>query len=91
MSVIPGNCKRLPRTELNGWAEEGGEESDVESADMLEKAALRSLINGRTPSFLSPSSASAGVSSSCIRNQDSPEPLILPKCKLTAGVGGSPL
>lgn len=43
MSVIPGNCKRLPRTELNGWAEEGGEESDVESADMLEKAALRSL------------------------------------------------
>lgn len=43
MSVIPGNCKGLPGTGLNGRAEEGGEESDVESADMLEKAARRSL------------------------------------------------
>jgi hypothetical protein len=43
MSVIPGNCRGLPGTGLNGRAEEGGEESNVESADMLENAARRSL------------------------------------------------
>lgn len=43
MSVIPGNCRGLPGTGLSGRAEEGGEESHVEFADMLEKAARRSL------------------------------------------------
>lgn len=43
MSVIPGNCKGLPGTGLNGGAEEGGEESDVKAADTVEKAARRSL------------------------------------------------
>lgn len=43
MSVIPGNGKGLPGTGLNGWAEEGGEESDVKAADRVEKAGRASL------------------------------------------------
>lgn len=72
--------KSASRDRTYGGAEEGGEESEVDPADTVEKAAWEGpSISVSSPSFLScPPGPSAGVSSSCIRNQDSLEQFMLP-------------